>query len=117
MLAMFVAPAAATATTDRRVDIHGTMTFDHPMALGVDVVDLDTGTPLQMVRAVNVQEGWVEVYKTDRKGRIKLKAPGKIVRWEERDGKQFPVYQRGWDEPVVEHLYGRYEVWRKLQYA
>lgn len=110
-------PCASNIDADRRVDIRGTMTCDHPLALGVEVVNLDTGRTVSLVRAVNTEEGWVESYKADKHGRIQFRAPGNIVQWEERCGKQFPIYQRGWDDPVVEFQRGHYEVRRKLQHA
>lgn len=52
-----VAPAAAAPA----LPFYGTLTSDHPMAPNIEVHDA-AGRKLELVRAVNVEEGWVDQY-------------------------------------------------------
>ena len=109
----FVLPIASPAT-DRKLHIQGTLHSNDPRAADVEVFDAQTGRKVSRMLAVNVEEGWLERYKTDRNGSIKFRSSGKIVRWEQKDGKRIPVYEEGWDVPVLERRHGIFEVRRKL---
>lgn len=70
-----VVPAAAmTLLRDRdgqRVEFeNGTLTCNHPCAPWVEVIDTRTGKKLELVREVNIREGWANIYKRTPDGKF-----------------------------------------------
>lgn len=66
---LFACPAAKSATNPP-LPFYGTLTSDHPMAPDVDVRD-QYGNVMKLVRAVNVEEGWIDQYIEESPGKIK----------------------------------------------